>query len=47
MKLCLLAPEFLPNQGGVGAYSFELSRELSRTTELTILTVHRASATET
>ncbi len=41
LRVCLLAPEFLPNRGGVGTYSVELAKELSRRVELTILTLTR------
>ncbi len=38
MRVCFLAPELLPNQGGVGTYSVELLREMARHAELTVLT---------
>lgn len=41
MKVCLLAPEFLPNRGGVGTYSVDLSRELGRSVDLTVVTLTR------
>ena len=41
MKVCLLAPEFLPNRGGVGTYSVDLSRELGRMVDLTVVTLTR------
>ncbi|HEV2166158.1 MAG TPA: glycosyltransferase family 4 protein, partial [Thermoplasmata archaeon] len=41
MKVCLLAPEFLPNRGGVGTYSVDLSRELGRRVDLTVVTLTR------
>jgi glycosyltransferase involved in cell wall biosynthesis len=34
MRVALLAPEFLPPWGGVGVYSFELARALSRNRKL-------------
>jgi len=41
VKVCLLAPELLPNQGGVGNYSVELARELAKKVDLTIVTLVR------
>jgi glycosyltransferase involved in cell wall biosynthesis len=41
MKVCLLAPELLPNQGGVGSYSVALARELSKLVDLSIVTILR------
>ncbi|HEV2231482.1 MAG TPA: glycosyltransferase, partial [Thermoplasmata archaeon] len=41
MRVCLLAPEFLPNRGGVGTYSVDLSRELGRLVDLTVVTLTR------
>lgn len=41
MKVCLLAPEFLPNRGGVGTYSVDLSRELGKKVDLTVVTLTR------
>ncbi len=41
MKVCLLAPELLPNQGGVGSYSVALARELSKLVDLSIITILR------
>jgi glycosyltransferase involved in cell wall biosynthesis len=38
MRVCFLAPELLPNQGGVGTYSVEILRQLSREIDLTVLT---------
>lgn len=38
MKVCMFAPELLPNRGGVGSYCVGLLRELSRTVDLTVLT---------
>lgn len=45
LRVCLLAPEFLPARGGVGTYSVALARELSRTVDLTVLTLTRAQGT--
>lgn len=41
MKVCLLAPEFLPNRGGVGTYSVDLAKELGRKVDLTVVTLTR------
>lgn len=41
LRVCLLAPEFLPNRGGVGTYSVELAKEISHRVDLTILTLTR------
>jgi L-malate glycosyltransferase len=41
IRVCLLAPEFLPVRGGVGTYSIALARELSRMVDLTVLTLTR------
>lgn len=41
MRVCLLAPELLPNRGGVGAYCTELLRSLSDEVEFTVLTLQR------
>ena len=38
MRVCFLAPELLPNQGGVGTYSVEILRQLAGRVELTVLT---------
>ncbi|MGA8275964.1 MAG: glycosyltransferase family 4 protein [Thermoplasmata archaeon] len=38
MRVCFLAPELLPNQGGVGTYSVELLREMAGKVDLTVLT---------
>jgi glycosyltransferase involved in cell wall biosynthesis len=38
MRVCMLAPELLPNRGGVGSYCVGLIRELSRKVDLTVLT---------
>jgi glycosyltransferase involved in cell wall biosynthesis len=47
VKVCLLAPEFLPNQGGVGSYSVGLARELSKRVDLTVVTVLRQKGQQT
>jgi glycosyltransferase involved in cell wall biosynthesis len=41
LKVCLLAPDFLPVWGGAGTYAVELARELSRKVDLTVLTLAR------
>lgn len=41
LKVCLLAPDFLPMWGGAGTYAVELARELSGRVDLTILTLER------
>lgn len=41
LRVCLLAPEFLPVRGGVGTYSVALVRELSRFADVTVLTLTR------
>lgn len=41
MRVAMLAPEFLPNWGGVGTYCIELSRKLCDKVELHVLTVNR------
>lgn len=41
LRICLLAPEFLPVRGGVGTYSVGLVRELSRFADVTVLTLTR------
>jgi glycosyltransferase involved in cell wall biosynthesis len=41
MKIAMLAPEFLPNWGGVGTYCIELSKKLCEKVELHVLTVNR------
>lgn len=38
MRVCFLAPELLPNQGGVGTYSVEILRQISGAVDLTVLT---------
>jgi glycosyltransferase involved in cell wall biosynthesis len=45
-RVCFLAPELLPNQGGVGTYCIELLRGLAGRVELTVLTpLRRKGAT--
>lgn len=41
LKVCLLAPDFLPVWGGAGTYAIELARELAGQVDLTILTLER------
>jgi glycosyltransferase involved in cell wall biosynthesis len=41
LRVCLLAPDFLPVWGGAGTYAIELSRELARRTDLTVVTLDR------
>ena len=41
VRVCLLAPEFLPVRGGVGTYSVALVQELSRLADVTVLTLTR------
>ncbi|MFZ0890935.1 MAG: glycosyltransferase family 4 protein [Thermoplasmata archaeon] len=43
LKVCLLAPDFLPVWGGAGTYAVELSRELSRLVDLTVVTLERGN----
>jgi glycosyltransferase involved in cell wall biosynthesis len=38
VRVCFLAPELLPNQGGVGTYSVEILRQLAGKAEVTVLT---------
>jgi glycosyltransferase involved in cell wall biosynthesis len=38
IRVCFLAPELLPNQGGVGTYSVEILRRLAGRVDLTVLT---------
>lgn len=42
MRVCFLAPELLPNQGGVGTYSVELLRQMAGRVDLTVLTPLRS-----
>ena len=41
MKVGLLAPEFLPNWGGVGTYCIELARAMNSNVDLHVITVER------
>jgi L-malate glycosyltransferase len=41
LRVCLLAPDFLPVWGGAGTYAVELTRELASRVDLTILTLER------
>lgn len=41
MRVGLLAPEFLPNWGGVGTYCIELARALQREVDLDVITLER------
>jgi glycosyltransferase involved in cell wall biosynthesis len=43
MKICMLAPEFPPVWGGVGTYTYELTRHLPKTIEIHIVTPKRES----
>lgn len=47
MKVCLLAPELIPNRGGVGSYSACLLRSASDRVEFTVLTLQRYEGTQT
>jgi glycosyltransferase involved in cell wall biosynthesis len=40
-RVCFLAPELLPNQGGVGTYCVELLRGMAGRVDLTVLTPER------
>jgi glycosyltransferase involved in cell wall biosynthesis len=42
LRLCLLAPEFLPNWGGVGTYCIELAKALADKIELQVVTLQRS-----
>lgn len=46
LRVCFLAPELLPNQGGVGTYSVEILRQLAGSVEFTVLTPLRHRAGE-
>jgi glycosyltransferase involved in cell wall biosynthesis len=46
VRVCFLAPELLPNQGGVGTYSVEILRELAGRIDLTVLTPLRVRGTD-
>ena len=41
MKICMLAPEFLPNWGGVGTYIVELIKHLPEDFEIIVITPDR------
>lgn len=41
MKVCFLAPELLPNRGGVGTYSVGILRELSREIDVLVVAPQR------
>jgi len=41
MKICLLAPEFVPSWGGAGVYSQELVKHLPKTCEVHVVTPQR------
>ncbi len=41
IKLALLAPEFLPNWGGVGTYCVEIARHLAEKLDLHVITLTR------
>lgn len=41
LRVCLLAPEFLPVWGGAGTYAVELALELASRVDLTVLTLER------
>jgi glycosyltransferase involved in cell wall biosynthesis len=41
LRVCLLAPDFLPVWGGAGTYAVEISRELARRVDLTVVTLER------
>jgi glycosyltransferase involved in cell wall biosynthesis len=43
MKICMLAPEFPPVWGGVGTYTFELTRHLPKNVEIHVVTPKRQS----
>ena len=47
MRVCFLAPELLPNQGGVGTYSVALLQEMVGAAEFTVLTPLRRKGPET
>jgi glycosyltransferase involved in cell wall biosynthesis len=47
LRVCFLAPELLPNRGGVGTYSVELLRRLGGQVDLTVLTPLRLDGAET
>jgi glycosyltransferase involved in cell wall biosynthesis len=41
VQICILAPEFPPVWGGVGTYTYELTRHLPKTVEIHVLTPRR------
>lgn len=41
IKVCLIAPEFLPNWGGVGTYCIELARAIADKVEFHVATLER------
>ena len=43
IKICILAPEFPPVWGGVGTYTFELTRHLPKNVEIHVVTPKRES----
>lgn len=47
VKVCFLAPELLPNRGGVGTYSIGVLRELTRQADVVVVTPQRWEGTET
>ncbi|MGC2289827.1 MAG: glycosyltransferase family 4 protein [Thermoplasmata archaeon] len=47
MKVCFLAPELLPNRGGVGSYCIGLIRELSQRVEIVVVSPRRWEGAET
>jgi glycosyltransferase involved in cell wall biosynthesis len=47
VKVCFLAPELLPNRGGVGSYSIGLIGELSRRVEVVVVSPRRWEGSET
>ncbi len=46
MRVCFLAPELLPNQGGVGTYAVELLLKMAGRMEFTVLAPRRVRGTE-
>jgi glycosyltransferase involved in cell wall biosynthesis len=47
VKVCFLAPELLPNRGGVGSYCIGLIRELSRRLDVVVVSPRRWEGSET
>jgi glycosyltransferase involved in cell wall biosynthesis len=41
MRICFIAPEFIPNWGGTGAYAINLMRRLPRDVEIHVVTPRR------